>query len=195
MIKIVRKRCRTVRISIDRDLNIVVKAPNRVDNAFVMKVVESHKKWIETQRRNIIESLNFENTFDFENNLYILGKKYPSKQENKEIIYKQVFEEKIKPMVEKLVKETKLNYNVLSITKSKRFWGSLDRKFNMKLNIKVVCLREELIKYIIIHELCHGKQFNHSKMFWNYVGFYCPNYKLLKEELNKYSFLLGKNIY
>lgn len=196
MIKIIRKKCKSIRLSVDRDLNIIVKAPCRIDDVLIMQVVQSHEKWIEAQKKNIMESLKFENTFDFENYVYLLGEKYLLKKgKDKEPSYKQAFDEKIKPMVQQIAKETKLNYNNLSITKSKRFWGSLDRRFNMKLNIKIVCLREELIKYIIIHELCHGKQFNHSKIFWNYVGIYCPNYKSLKEELGKYSFLLSKNIY
>jgi len=62
-------------------------------------------------------------------------------------------------------------------------WGSCSSKGNLSFNFKLLQFREEVIDYVITHELCHLKEMNHSKKFWMLVGKFCPDYKKLREEL------------
>ncbi|MDB4940209.1 MAG: putative metal-dependent hydrolase [Candidatus Doudnabacteria bacterium] len=80
-----------------------------------------------------------------------------------------------------------LRYNQVRIRDQKSRWGSCSKKGNLTFNFRIALLPEELLDYIIAHELCHIKEFNHSKNFWNLVGLAIPNYSTLKKELHKYS--------
>jgi predicted metal-dependent hydrolase len=62
-------------------------------------------------------------------------------------------------------------------------WGSCSNKANLSFNYKLMNYRQEVIDYVIIHELCHIKEMNHSKKFWALVEGLCPDYKSLKKEL------------
>jgi len=62
-------------------------------------------------------------------------------------------------------------------------WGSCSKQGNISINYKLMQFREEVIDYVIIHELCHRRHFNHSPAFWQEVGKYCPNYKMLEREM------------
>lgn len=77
-------------------------------------------------------------------------------------------------------------YNSLKIGKYKSKWGSCDRFGNIKLNKLLYFLDKRFQQYVIIHELCHMLEFNHSKSFWKEVMLRCENYKILKKEIKKY---------
>lgn len=71
----------------------------------------------------------------------------------------------------------------VSIKKQRTRWGSCSQKGNLNFNYKIALIRPELADYIIVHELCHLKELNHSKKFWDLVGLAAPEYKKLKKEL------------
>lgn len=64
-------------------------------------------------------------------------------------------------------------------------WGSCSKKGNLNFNYRIIFLSETLMDYVIIHELCHLKEFNHSQNFWNLVAQAMPEYKKLRSELRK----------
>ncbi len=76
-------------------------------------------------------------------------------------------------------------YNSLTIRNARTRWGSCSRLGNLNFNWKLIILPEPVIDYVIIHELCHLKELNHSPTFWKLVEKYCPDYyehrKWLKE--------------
>ena len=65
-------------------------------------------------------------------------------------------------------------------------WGSCSSKGNLNFNYKVVLLPEEFIDYIVVHELCHLLEMNHSKRFWNLVQEKIPHHKELRKQLKLY---------
>jgi len=78
------------------------------------------------------------------------------------------------------------SYNKIFIRNQKRQWGSCSEKGNLNFNFKLLYLPQHLLDYIVVHELCHLKELNHSKKFWSLVKIAAPNYKELREELKKY---------
>ena len=75
------------------------------------------------------------------------------------------------------------SYNRINIKNQKTRWGSASRKGNLNFNYKIVHLPKELLDYLIVHELCHLKEFNHSKRFWELVAQTIPNYKIHRKSL------------
>ena len=75
------------------------------------------------------------------------------------------------------------SYNRVSIKNQKTRWGSCSKKGNLNFNYKIVHLPERLTDYLIVHELCHLKEFNHSRNFWALVGSAIPDYKNLRKQL------------
>ncbi len=83
--------------------------------------------------------------------------------------------------------EEDIPYPKVIIGKMKRKWGYCNKRQELiKLNSELIKYSIDEIDYVIIHELCHFLEFNHSKNFWKYVKKYKPNYKkntkVLKEE-------------
>jgi predicted metal-dependent hydrolase len=76
-------------------------------------------------------------------------------------------------------------YNRVSIRNQKTRWGSCSRKGNLNFNYKIIFLPEDSANYIIVHELCHLKELNHSKQFWNLVAITISNYKYIKKQLKQ----------
>lgn len=75
------------------------------------------------------------------------------------------------------------SFGKISIKNQKSRWGSCSKKGNLNFNFKIVHLPESLVDYLVVHELCHLREFNHSKNFWGLVGQAIPDYKKLRKEL------------
>ena len=89
--------------------------------------------------------------------------------------------------VDELAKKHNFTYQKLAIKNTKTRWGSCSFKNNINLSLHLMRLREELIDYVIIHELVHTKVKNHSKEFWMTLDIHCPKSKKLDKELKNYS--------
>jgi predicted metal-dependent hydrolase len=85
--------------------------------------------------------------------------------------------------IEEFNKFYNFQYSLVSIRNQKTRWGSCSRKGNLNFNYRIIHLPEKYLDYIIVHELCHLKQFNHSKNFWELVGQAIPDYKILRKEI------------
>jgi len=75
--------------------------------------------------------------------------------------------------------------NRIAIKNTSTRWGSCSSKRNLNFNYKIIYLRQELADYLIVHELCHLGQLNHSKRFWELVKQTIPNYVKINKELKR----------
>ncbi len=74
-------------------------------------------------------------------------------------------------------------YQRVSVRNQKSRWGSCSQDGNLNFNYKVLFLTKEARDYIVIHELCHLKELNHSHRFWALVEQQVPNYKQLRRKI------------
>ncbi len=101
-------------------------------------------------------------------------------------ILKNLLYEKSIPILDKYSKLLDKKYDCLVIKdlKSKRW--SCSRNQKIVLNLKLLHLPKHFLEYVIIHEVCHLKEKNHSKNFWKLVEYFLPNYKKIRKELRIY---------
>lgn len=78
----------------------------------------------------------------------------------------------------------------ISIKNARTRWGSCSSKGNLNFSYRLSLLPPHLSDYVIIHELCHLREFNHSSRFWDLVAMLDPDYALHREELKGHSLRL-----
>ncbi|MFC2068096.1 M48 family metallopeptidase [Chloroflexota bacterium] len=83
----------------------------------------------------------------------------------------------------RLAKEYGFTCNNVTIREQRTRWGSCSRKSNISLNVKLVLLPNELIDYVMLHELVHTRIHNHSKKFWAELDRYTGNGKVMAGRL------------
>jgi predicted metal-dependent hydrolase len=80
---------------------------------------------------------------------------------------------------------TGITYNKLQIRAQRTRWGSRSDSGTISLNLCLLFLEPRLLRYLMIHELCHKRHMNHSKSFWRFVSIFEPNYQKLDRELTE----------
>ena len=76
-----------------------------------------------------------------------------------------------------------VSYGRLTIRSQRTRWGSCSAKGNLNFNCLLMLCPEDVQNYVVIHELCHRKQLNHSAAFWAEVEKYCPDYRIHRKWL------------
>lgn len=162
------KRARLMRISVSCDAGVVVTVPWGMEESRFEKFIREKANWI-------LQKL-----------------KYVSRFQNLPRIKTSAVEyRKLKLQALNLAKEKlkywnqfyNFSYNRVSVKNQKTRWGSCSRKGNLNFNYKIVHLPEDQLDYLIVHELCHLKEMNHSRGFWELVGRTIPKFKILRKEL------------
>ena len=76
-------------------------------------------------------------------------------------------------------------YGRITIRNQKTRWGSCSTKGNLNFNCLLMLAPPEVRDYVVIHELCHRKEMNHSDRFWKLVETLCPDYKIHRKWLKQ----------
>lgn len=97
------------------------------------------------------------------------------------------YREVARGIVHERVKHWSTIYNLtirkITIRNQRTRWGSCSKNGNLNFNYRIAHLPTHLVDYLIVHELCHLKEFNHSKAFWDLVGENIPDFRKLRSEL------------
>lgn len=115
----------------------------------------------------------------------LLPKASRKRDEYKKI--KHSAEEIIKKRVFEINQFYKFNFGRIAIRNQGTLWGSCSSNGNLNFNYKLALLPRKYTDYVIIHELCHLREMNHSQRFWNLVEKKVPDYKIIRKELRKLS--------
>jgi len=205
--KIIRSKRRTISLVIDDKANLIVRAPIRISDVYITKLVMKKQGWILKKQREILkrEKIKKKEFINGEKFLY-LGNNYELKRgEYKEISldkylllpnkyikkefkkltqwYQQEALEIFFERVKVYTKMTGWKCNQLQLSNAKRQWGVCDNKNRIKLNWRLIMAPLEIIDYVIIHELAHTVEHNHSKKFWEKVAVIIPDYKIKRQWL------------
>ncbi len=124
----------------------------------------------------IFEEDNFNKVYIKNNKIIIVSFNHGHKKIFKKWIVSQILNQS-KNYVDIISKQLDLNIKALKISNSFNYWGSCNSVGTIHLNWRLIFAPTKILKYIIVHELCHLKEFNHTKKFWMLVKRFCPDYK------------------
>ena len=211
---IIRSRRKTISINIDRYGNITVKAPYTATDEAVMAFVDKKRDWIDKHVGNISvkNDARQEHLSGVPDKLPLLGAMCtvvyirPYGYNNSIFYLPESPTEQILPMIQRiyrsiakkiLIPRTKLLADRLGIAvadvrinSARTRWGSCSSKKVINLSWKLIVADEELIDYVIVHELCHTKHMDHSKEFWQMVEQIIPDYERRRKALGDVSRIL-----
>lgn len=90
-----------------------------------------------------------------------------------------------RPRLDALAALTGLSFERMQVRAQRTCWGSRSCSGTLSLNLCLLFLRPALLRYLLIHELCHGRHMNHSRRFWKLVQRFEPDYRRLDRELGE----------
>ncbi len=204
-------RSLSLRISINAKAEVIVSAPKFMPEFMIRKFVENQKTWIESNLAKVKKNHAIIKTDE----LYIFDKKYQviiNDQADKMGIFvrgekifvnnlskktpakiAQQIEEFLKKTASKyiatrtqiLAKQMNISYQRISLRQQSSRWGSCSSHGNLNFNWRLVHYPPAIIDYVIIHELAHRQEMNHSKKFWAIVKKHDSEYLIHKGQLRK----------
>ena len=125
-------------------------------------------------------------------NILYLPVKYDTREKRDRAIanlYKKLAQTELADKLYRISASTRLSYSGFALTNARTQWGNCDGKCSIRLNWRLVMLDDELVTYVIVHELCHTAYHDHSSQFWALVQKFLPNYKTIKKRLKNFSVL------
>lgn len=105
--------------------------------------------------------------------------------------YRRQAESILKSRLDHYASRMGLQYQRLSIREQKTRWGSCSSQKNINLNWRIILAPEKVLDYLIVHELAHLQQMNHSSAFWSLVETYIPDYRIWRKWLKDNSSALN----
>ncbi len=196
-VKIIRKKNKNIYFRFDENLNLVVTANKWVSEKEIAKLIRKNEQAL----LNMLKKQEKKNTKEEE--FWYLGNKYEVVFDSSvsdiefndgvitapsEAALNKFIKEKIVDIftyeVEELKKVIKTPPFTLKFRKMKTRWGVCNYKsMTITLNTELIKYKKELLRYVIVHEMCHFYHHNHGANFWQMVSIYYPDYKMARKEL------------
>ncbi len=163
-IYIIRSRRKTISVEIRPDLSLLVRAPARVSKKEIAAFLSESSGWIEKHLKKAREKKESE-----------VAAEHLSREEIRQLAYDASRD--IPERVRKYAAVMNVTYGRITIRNQKSRWGSCSSKKNLNFNCLLMLAPERHRDYVVVHELCHLKEMNHSARFWKEVENVLPDYR------------------
>lgn len=202
---------KTISLKIKENGTLEIRAPFKTSKSKINEFIYSKERWINKHlpriKANYEKKRNF--SLDFGDYVEVKGEKTlicsikgsVGKYENKKFLIPETYNsDEIKIIIIELYKEIAKRYIIervnffkkkmdvsptgIRITSAKTRWGSCSSKNSINFSWRLIMGNEKIIDYVIVHELAHIKEHNHSPSFWKIVESIFPDYKKRRKELN-----------
>ncbi len=165
----VNRRARGLRLSVHPGGRIVVSSRPDTSKDFIAAFMRRKAKWI-------LSKLEYMKTFPIQDPT--IRKQEFQKHKSAALVL-------AKARVEYFSKMYGVRPGKISIKNHKTLWGSCSRRGDVNFNYKIAIIPPEHADYVVVHELCHLIEFNHSDRFWRLVAQTVPNHRLIRREMRK----------
>lgn len=171
-LKIIYSQRRTMSMELKPDC-LIVRAPKGMKRSEIDRFINEKRDWIEKHLVKIHQSEK------------ALGNMKPfTEKEIKTLADKAMVV--IPKKVRKYAPLVGVTYGRITIRNQRTIWGSCSGKGNLNFNCLLMLFPDEVIDYVVVHELCHRKQMNHSAAFYREVEKVLPHYRRCQKWLKEY---------
>jgi predicted metal-dependent hydrolase len=214
-VEVIREKRRTLSLHIQPDASVLVKAPLLTPDRFIQNFLNSNHDWIQKRLEKKKQNLHrINHTYQEGEEFIYLGKtvkltygpnkvisveedillfpeflKFRVKQELTDWYIKKG-KEIITRRLEWYATDLHASYTGLTFSDTKSKWGSCSFDNQLQFNWRLVMAPILVINYVVVHELVHTIEKNHSARFWSKVGHYNPSYKQQRAWLKEYGDIL-----
>lgn len=169
-VKIIRSRRKTAAIEINRDAEVILRLPFGATDEYASRLLDEKADWIARHLTQARARVSTSAPF--------------TEREIRELADKA--KQLLPPRVEHFARLIGVSYNRITIRNQTSRWGSCSSKGNLNFNCLLALCPDDVRDYVVVHELCHRRQMNHSPRFWDEVARILPDYQTsrrwLKEE-------------
>lgn len=172
--ELIRSNRKTMSLQVKPDGSVIVRAPVRLAKYRINQFIKEHEAWILTQQKKAEA---------YREHAHVI-----TDEERREGVRKamQIFPER----TAYFAKRMGVTYNRITIREQKTRWGSCSSAGNLNFNWKLVLMPGELLDYVVVHELAHRREMNHSPRFWAIVESELPDYRDRQAKLK----ILGRQL-
>lgn len=208
---LVRSRRRSIGLQIKQDATLIIRAPHFVSQKMIDQVIREKRSWIEKTKERMLR-LPSKPIRDFSKDpVLYLGKEYhveiTSKPcvalrfESSRFLLSEEYLSHAKTMLTRWYREQALtylpdrvrhfaqkadvSYQLIKVNAANTRWGSCSERGSLNFSWRIMMAPPEVIDYVVAHEVAHLKHPNHSRAFWTFVAFLCPDYQVQKKWLNQ----------
>ncbi len=168
--KLIRSVRKSVSIHVEADGSVVVRAPLTTGKPFIDSFVASKSVWIQ----NSIDKMQKRQE----------DRKVLSLSDDQIKVYKAMARVYLTERSEYFAGLMGVRYKQLKINSANTRWGSCNSKGEINYTYRLILAPKNLVDYVVVHELAHLKEMNHSKKFWSIVSHVMPDYKQRQKLLN-----------
>jgi predicted metal-dependent hydrolase len=200
--KLVRSKRKTLALIVEPDGTLTVRAPSRMKEADIRRFIREKENWIRRKQARAKEDAVVPHQYVEGETFWYLGEGIPLRivpnqepalvmdkaftlaksaqsgaKSHFEAWYKKQARTVLTGRVEHFAQAQGFRARKIRITSARTRWGSCSSKESLNFTWRLVMAPLDVIDYVVVHELCHLKELNHSKAFWRQVEAILPDYK------------------
>ena len=173
--RLIRSKRKTIGLEITPTGEVIVRAPYYTSKAEIESFIKENISWIGKHRDKAFDRL--------QNEMDILSETGTIDFEEIKRLGDRMLKE-FTPRIKEYAMQLDVTYARVTVRNQKTRWGSCSSKGNLNFNCLLMLAPIEVQDYVIVHDLCHLIEMNHSKRFWDLVASVLPDYKVRKKWLD-----------